>query len=125
MTNEYVFYCTPSGILRGHPCNDDIDTALGKIEDLRRQGKVRVVELSDEEVQAAYIAAIGASIRKKYPIRQVFGSLNHSGSLFAREVPALFVQSASGTMTEDVFPHKESGRVVTINEALSRLFPEN
>ncbi len=122
MTEEFVFYCTPSAILRGHPCNADIDSALGKIEDLRRQGKVRVVEPSDDEVQAAYIGAIAPSVRKKYPIRQVFGSRRQSGFLFGRGVPALVVQSASGTIAEDVFPHKESERIVTINEALSRLF---
>jgi hypothetical protein len=96
---------------------------LNRIEELRRQGKVRVVELSDDEVQPAYLRAITPSVKRKYPIRQVFGSRQYSASLFARGVPALVVQSASGTMAEDVFPHKESERIVTIHEALSRLFP--
>jgi|ERR1700730_270025 len=125
MTNECVFYCTRSAILRGLPCNADIDAALDRIEDLRREGKVQVVELRDDEVQAVYLRATTPSVMKKYPIRQVFGSRKHSASQFARGVPALVVQSASGTMAEDVFPHKESERIVTIHEALSRLFPNN
>ena len=123
MTNDCVFYCTRSAIVRALECNADIDAALDRIEELRRQGKVRVVELTDDEVQTAYLRATTPSVKKQYHIRQVFGSRQHSASLFARGVPALVVQSASGTMAEDVFPHKESERIVTIHEALSRLFP--
>ena len=125
MTNKCVFYCTRSAIVRALECNADIDVALNRIEELRRQGKVRVVELNDDEVQTAYLRATTPSVKKKYPIRQVFGSRHHSASMFARGVPALIVQSESGTMAEDIFPHKESQRVVTIHEALSGLFPNN
>jgi hypothetical protein len=122
---ECVFYCAPSQILRGLPYNADIDAALDRIEDLRRQGKVQVVKLKEDEIQDVYLRAIAPSVEKKYSIQQVFGNLHHPGFLFGRGVPALIVQSASGTTVEDVFPHKESGRIVTIHEALSRLFPNN
>ena len=125
MTNECVFYCAPSQILRGLPHNADIDAALDRIEDLRRQGKVRVVKLKEDEIQEVYLRAIAPSVEKKYSIQQVFGNRHHPGFLFGRGVPALIFQSASGITAEDVFPHKESGRIVTIHEALSRLFPNN
>jgi hypothetical protein len=122
MTNEHVFYCTPSQILRALPCNADIDAALERIEELRREGRVRVVKLREDEIHNAYVRATAPSVEKKYSSQLVFGSLHHPGFLFGRGVPALIVQSASGTIA-DIFPHRESGRIVTIHEALSRLFP--
>ena len=47
VTNEYVFNCTPSQILRALPINADIDAALERIEELRREGRVRVVKLRE------------------------------------------------------------------------------
>ena len=122
MTNECVFYCTASQILRRLPCNADIDFALARIEDLRRQGKLWVAKPREDEVHEVYVRAGALSVEKKYSTRLVFGSLHHPSFLFGRGVPALIVHSASGTMS-DIFPHWESGRIVTIHEALSRLFP--
>jgi len=126
MDQEHVFYCTPSAILRELACNAGIDEALERIENLRRRGlKVRVVDMtqvSEHEIQSVYISATTPpSVMKKYRIRQVFGSRRQSGFLFGRGVPALVVQTPSGEMAEDVFPHEESGRIVTINEFLSRI----
>ena len=125
MDQEYVFYCDPSVILRGLPCNAGIDEARKRIEDLCRHGvKIRVVDtaqMSDQERWTAYMGVIAPSVMKKYPIRQVFGSRRQSGFMFGRGVPALVVQTPPGEMAEDVFPHEESGRIVTINESLSRL----
>jgi hypothetical protein len=122
MTNECVLYCTASQILRGLPSNADIDAALERIEELRREGTVRVVKLREDEVHSAYVRATAPSVEKQYSSQLVFGSLHHPGFLFGRGVPALIVQSASGTIA-DIFPHRKSGRIVTIYEALSRLFP--
>jgi hypothetical protein len=124
MANEYRFYCTPSQILRALPSNSDIDATLERIEELRREGTVRVVKLREDEVHSAYVRATAPSVEKKYSSQLVFGSLHHPGFLFGRGVPALIVQSASGAMVEEVFPHKESGRIVTIHEALCQLFPK-
>jgi hypothetical protein len=126
MNQEYVFYHTPSAILRELPCNAGIDEALERIENLRRRGlNVRVLDMmqmSEHEIWSAYIRdAMPPSVMKRYPIRQIFGSRRQSGFLFGRGVPALIVQAPSGEMAEDVFPHEESGRIVTINQFLSRL----
>jgi hypothetical protein len=59
-------------------------------------------------------------MKNKNPIRLVFGSHKHSVSQFGLGVPALLVQSSSDEVV-DVFPHKESERIVTINEFLSSL----
>ena len=123
MTNECVFYCTPSAILRGLPYNANIDAALDRIDRLRCQGKVRVVKASDNKLLASYLQASTPSVEKKYSIQQAFGNLHHPGFLFGRGVPALIVQSTSGTMAVDIFPHKKLERIVTVHEALSELFP--
>ncbi len=120
-------YCDRAAILRGVPCNDGIDKALERIEQLRAQGSdVQVVDtgrMSDEEIQANYFRAIQPSVRKKYSVRQIFGSRSRSGWLFGRAVPALVVQEPSGGAVADVFPHNESGRIVTIQDALNRVNP--
>ena len=121
---EYVFYCNRSAILADLPCNGGIQEALERIEGLRRQGlNIRIVDtaqMSEDEVETAYMKAITPSVMKKYAIRQVFGSQRQAGFLFGRGVPALAVQNELGAMT-DVFPHKESERIVTIHEFLSHL----
>jgi hypothetical protein len=117
-------YCDRTAILREIPCNDGIDKALERLEDFRAQGvDVQIVDTShmgEQEIQADYIRAILPSVRKKYSVRQIFGSRSRSGWLFGRAVPALVFQEPSGEAVADVFPHNESGRIVTIQDALSR-----
>lgn len=121
MQNKFLLYYDPAAILRTLPCNDGIDQALGRLEEFRNQGiDVQLMDttrMSEQEIQADYIRAIQPSVRKKYTVRQTFGSRNRSGWLFGRGVPALVIQDRSGVA--DVFPHKESGRIVTINDALN------
>jgi hypothetical protein len=123
MKKELVVYCDRAAILRSIPCNDGIDKALERLEELRSRGiDVKVVDtarLSDQEIQANYFRAIQPSVRKKYSVRQIFGSRSRSGWLFGRAVPALLVQEPSGKAVADVFPHKELGRIVTIHDALN------
>jgi hypothetical protein len=115
-------YCDRAAILRGVPCNEGIDRALERIEELRAQGiDVQVVDtshMSEQEIQADYIRVIQPSVRKKHSVRQIFGSRGRSGWLFGRAVPALVVQGPSGEVA-DVFPHNESGKIVTIHDALN------
>lgn len=117
-------YYDRTAILTGLPSNDGIDKALERIEELRAQGSdVQVVDtgrMSDEEIQANYFRAIQPSVRKKYSIRQTFGSRKRPAWLFGRAVPALVVQEPSGEGVADVFPHNESGRIVTILDALNQ-----
>lgn len=114
-------YCDRAAILREIPCNDGIDKALERLEEFRAQGfDVQVVDtsrMSKEEIQDNYFRAIQPSIQKKYSVRQIFGSRSHSGWLFGRAVPALVVQESQGVA--DVFPHSESGKILTVNVALN------
>ncbi len=120
-------YCDRTAILREIPCNDGIDKALERLEELRAQGNdVQVVDtghMSEEEIQTKYFRAIRPSVQKKYSVRQIFGSLSRSGWLFGRGVPALVIQEPSGNAVADVFPHNESGGIVTILDALNRASP--
>jgi len=120
-----VLYYSPAATLSGLECNKGFDKVLQRREDFRRRGiDLRVVDttaMSDHERQTEYIRAVLPSVLKKYRIRQVFGSRRHAGFMFGRGVPALVIQVPSGEMAEDVFPHEESGRIVTIHEFLSRL----
>ena len=115
-------YCDRTAILKGLPCNARIDEVLARIEELRSQGvDLKVVDtarMSEQEIQADYMRAIQPSVRKKYSVRQTFGSLNRPAWLFGRAVPALVVQEPSGEIA-DVFPHNESGKIVTIHDALN------
>ena len=123
---EYVLYCDRSAILKEHPCNVGIYEALERAEDLRKQGwKIRAADtaqMTADERYAAYLRAMTPAVKNKNPIRQVFGSRKQSGFMFGLGVPALIVQAPSGAVV-DVFPHKESDRIVTINEFLSSLPP--
>src|SRR5260370_37758727 len=124
MKNELVLYCDRAAILRELPCNDGIDKVLERLEEFRSRGiDVKVVEtarMSEQEIQANYFRAIEPSIRKKYSVRQTFGSRSRPAWLFGRAVPALLVQDSSGQGLADVFPHNESGTIVTIHDALNR-----
>lgn len=120
-----VLYHSPAATLGSLECNKGIDKVLKHLEDFRRQGidfqVVDTTTMPEHERQTEYIRAVLPSVLKKYRIRQVFGSRRNAGFMFGRGVPALVVYGPSSTVPEDVFPHEESGRMVTINESLSRL----
>jgi len=122
-----VLYYSPAATLTGLECNKGIDKVLKHREDFRRQGIdlqfVDTTTMTDHERQTEYMRAVQPSVLKKYRIRQVFGSRRNAGFMFGRGVPALLVHGSSSGAAEDVFPHEESGRLVTINEFLSRLTP--
>jgi hypothetical protein len=115
-------YCDRTAILREIPCNDGVDKALERLEEFRAQGiDAQVVDtshMSDEEMQANYFRAIQPTARGKYSVRQIFGSRSRSRWLFGRGVPALVVEEPSGVVA-DVFPHNESGKIVTILDGLN------
>jgi len=71
-----------------------------------------------------YFDAVGPSVLKKYRIRQVFGSRRNSGWLFGKGVPALIVVDPGKQYPEDVYPRKEGGQIVTINDFLKSLLGE-
>jgi hypothetical protein len=121
---EFLLYCDRAAILRGLRCNAEIDKALERVEELRARGvDVKIVDtarLSEQEIQADYTRAIQPSVTNKYSVRQMFGSRKRAGWLFGRGVPALLVQDSTGQGIADVFPHNESGKIVTIQDALNR-----
>jgi hypothetical protein len=127
MKMEHVLYYNRTAILRDLACNDGIDMVLENLEEFRRQGiDVQVVDttrMSEQELQSAYIPAIMPSVSKKYRVRRIFGSNRHAGSMFGRGVPVLVIRDPSGKTVGDVFPHEQSGQVITIRDALTRLNP--
>jgi len=122
MPKECVLYYSPRSILRDLECNKGIDVVLEDLNEFRRQGLTfRVVDttvMSEQEIQTAYIRATTPSVWKKYRVRAIFGTRRHAGCKFGRAVPALIIQSSSRAVVEDVFPHEEAGRIVTIREFL-------
>lgn len=120
-----ILYYSPAATLTSLECNSGIDKVLKQRDTFRRQGiDLQIVDttsMTDHERQTEYMRAVQPSVLKKYRIRQVFGSRRNAGFMFGRGVPALLVQDSSGSVAEDVFPHEESGRLVTIHEFLSRL----
>src|SRR5713101_5726024 len=124
---KYVLYHEPAAVLRELACNAGIDTALARADELRRRGiPVELVDTSGMgpgELQGRYIEAIGASVVKKYRVRQVFGSRRRAGWLFGRGVPGLVVVGPSGTV-EDLYPHEGAGKLVTISDFFDSLRQE-
>lgn len=122
--NEYVLYCDRSAILKDHAYNSGVFEALERANDLCRKGwKVRTVDtahMNEDERFAVYLKATTPAMKNKNPIRQVFGSRKQSAFMFGLGIPALLVQTSTGEVV-DVFPHKESERIVTINDFLSSL----
>lgn len=106
----------------GSPTNAGFDEALKLAQMLQKRGApiqlVNTRHLGGGGLQKAYLDAVGASVLKKYRIRQVFGSRRHSGWLFGKDVPALLVYDRSDRLPDDVYPHEALGRTVTIKEFL-------
>jgi hypothetical protein len=76
--------------------------------------------LSREELDDLYSRlAVPPSVRKRYSIKRIFGTNKYPGSFFGRGVPALVVLDDG--RPQDVFPHEEGGKIVTIKDYLERL----
>jgi hypothetical protein len=120
-------YFDPGGQVFDQPENAGFSEVPGLLENLRQRGiqvDVRNTgEMTEEERQAAYRKAVAVAIKSKYKIRQVFGSRRRGGGLhFGKEVPALLVYQERGDPNaQDVYPHDENGRIITIREYLGRL----
>lgn len=123
MAIEYVLYCDAPAILAGLECNKGIDEVLKDCSEYCRKGiDLRVVDtsqMSEKEIYSTYLRAIQPSVWNRHPVRQIFGSQKRSGWLFGRGVPALVIQDPARNAPEDVFPHRESDRIVTIHDALN------
>lgn len=78
--------------------------------------------ISEEELGNLYLESTIPTARKKYRVRQVFGSKRRAGGLFGREVPALLVYESGKAYPVDVLPHRRGTRLVTIRAFLDDLF---
>ena len=107
------------------PANYGVANGFALLEQARKRGIdcewVDTSKLSEADRMRAYFDAVGPSVRKKYRIRQVFGSRRNSGWLFGKGVPALVVVDSAKQHPEDVYPRKEVGQMVTIHDFLEIL----
>ena len=107
--------------------NDRFGDAFDLLKQLEKRGiKCEVIDTSqltdDAQVGEAYIhSVVGPTQLKKYKVRQIFGSARHSGWLFGKQVPALVVYLSGSQVPEDVYPHEEQGRTVSIEQYLQAL----
>jgi len=121
---KMTLYYDPENLLTDAPVNEGFDDALSLSQALlRKRAPVQLVntsKLGEEELRKAYFDAVAASVQKKYRIRQIFGSRRRSGWLFGRGVPALLVYGQSRVLPDDVYPHENLGRIMTIKEFLNK-----
>ena len=112
------------------PFDDPRNGGFAHVLDLLKQLEKRSIkcevidtsQLTDAQVGEAYIhSVVGPTQLKKYRVRQIFGSARHSGWLFGKQVPALVVYLSGSQVPEDVYPHEEQGRTVTIEQYLQAL----
>ncbi len=100
----------------------EIKTILQQLEELGLSGEIiDSMTNSDEELTDLYLEATLPTARKKYQVRQVFGSKRHAGYLFGKEVPALLVYEPGKQYPVDLYPHRSGNRTVTIRGFLEGL----
>jgi len=120
-------YYGPNGEIYTTPANEGFSEVPGLMEKLHEKGiEVETKDtgrMTEEERQEAYWKAARVAVRKKYKVRQVFGSRRQGGGpYFGKQVPALLVYGEKGALyPEDVYPHEEKGTTVTIAEFLEQL----
>lgn len=108
------------------PSNDGFDQVLSLLDQIESKSikchRIDTNKLTNEQIGEAYIrSVIGPTQLKRYRVRQIFGSVRHSGWLFGKQVPALVVYSGRKQIPEDVYPHELAGRTITIKECLDKL----
>lgn len=127
-----LYYDPAYQIFSDNPANEGFPEVLQLIEELRRRGiEVQIKDtgkMDEEERERVYFEkALVPAVRKKYGIRQVFGSGRHGGGpSFGKQVPALLVYKEKGDQyPEDVYPHqkegKKGGKISTIKEFVEQL----
>jgi hypothetical protein len=107
------------------PANQGFSEVLDILKKLKKERKVvsEIVDtknFSKENLWDVYSQAMVPSVFKKFKLRQIFGSRRRSASFFGREVPALLVFEKTEDQPEDVYPHEEMGRIITIKDFLER-----
>jgi hypothetical protein len=129
---ELTFYCASDPAVRFNDArNRGIEVVRSLLEELERRGvKLRRIEphtLSSEQLLDAYAQATIPAICKKYEVKRMFGTNQHSACWFGCQVPALLVKQTPDDIG-DTYPHSTAENVVvTIHEfvtgALAALRP--
>jgi len=63
--------------------------------------------------------AVTPSVRKRYRVKRIFGTNKYPGCRFGKGVPALIVLEDG--RPQDVYPHEEGGKIVTIKDYVDEL----
>lgn len=113
---ELTFYCTSDPTVRFQDArNKGIEVVRSLLEELERRGvKVRTIDprtLSSEQLLDAYAQARVPAICKKYDVKKVFGTSQHSTCWFGCQVPALLVKQTPDDIG-DTYPHSTGENVV-------------
>ncbi|GBC78033.1 hypothetical protein HRbin08_01519 [bacterium HR08] len=122
-----LYYDPTCEIFRTDPANEGFPEVPRLIEEVRQKGiEVEIMDtgkMSEGERREAYEKAAVLAVRKKYRVRQVFGSRRYGyGPDFGKGVPALLVYKEKGDQyPEDVYPHEREGKIFTIKEFLEQL----
>ncbi len=97
-----------------------IRSLLGKLKEKAVSVKeVNTAEIPKSELKEFYTSSvILPSIKKGYKISSLFGTRRDAGCYFGREQPGLVVFREGAEAPDDVYPHDESGRRITIEEFL-------
>jgi hypothetical protein len=116
---------TDESAFASDPVNQGLKEAEELIAILRGKGvevkRIDTSQLSDKDIQEAYMEAVSLSVCQKFGIRQIFGSRRKSASCFGKGVPALFVYEHDSEHPIDVYPHQGLNRVITIRDFLASL----
>ena len=124
MTEKFKFYYNSK--IQKPWC--DVKKIQNQLRQLEKAGiEIELVDTSiitEKELYEIYTEASIPSIRKRFKIRQVFGSQNRSGAFFGREQPALLIYSGDSKYPLDVYPHDENGKRILIEEHLERRIKE-
>jgi hypothetical protein len=113
---ELTFYCASDPTVRFNDVqNRGIEVVRGLLEKLERRGvKVRTIDprtLSSEQLLDAYAQATIPAICKKYDVKTMFGTQQHSACWFGCQVPALLLKQTSDDIG-DTYPHRTAENVV-------------
>ena len=120
-----LYLSTNEKVSPSNQANQGFDEALELLAFLKDKGfdceSIDTSQLSDRDIQEAYMEAIYPSVRQKFGIRRIFGTRRRSGCFFGKGVPALFAYEDDSRHPIDVYPHGELGRVIPIKEFLESL----
>jgi hypothetical protein len=113
-----VLYVSDKKLIWDAPYNAGIDNVLANRGRLEFE-TADASDLTDGQRKDIYFQAATSTAKTKHRIRNVFSSnRGEPGIRLGLQVPAMLLFSEDGTV-DDVFPHFEGGKYVTIADALA------